>query len=522
MSDSLPDLLLPDVFAAASQSDARWSAYCDSLAAARVSAADLPATLGLLADLTRRDDLATTLSEPLAADRFWSPVLEKLWCGLPAKALSESLDAVAVKCAAEIYRYLGADSRARPQLLRLLAGSGQRPALATFAGLVVSDPPSETNDVLLAFVPLFQHKTYPADALFPRLLDAMHGPMLATVVLDLANYLTRCGRVSRHPAAGRVERLSGLLGGMVNRLARLEERPDEFARSPAELNQIVSDSTGLVVALMNALAMIGDPRVAGKLHQTLELSHRRVRTEAASALARLGDERGTEVLVDMAAEPVVRLRALATLEEIEQLEQVPQQYRSPEARAEAELAVRLALPTYFGAPPQRMELVDACRQHWPGYEHEVDCYLFRYEYRLAERTLQGIGIAGPVVHAFRADLGDLPPQDIYAAYAGWITEHDEIREQAADALTAADLAAWQRRRGELVGMDYDDPRLVKAGAFFGQIHYVATARRQGQPGILVDDGLKVEWFSSTGAARALGPEEAYLIVKGRKLLRGCL
>jgi hypothetical protein len=276
------------------------------------------------------------------------------------------------------------------------------------------------------------------------------------------------------------------------------------------------------VALTNALALIGDRRVTAKLHQTLELSHRRIRTEAASALATLGDERGTEVLVEMAAEPVVRLRALATLDELDQLEKVPEQHRSAQARAEAELAVRLALPTYFGMPPQKMTLVDSCQQHWPGYEEPVDCYLFRYEYHFGNRPLEGIGIAGPVVHAFRADLADLAPGDIYAAYAGWATEHEEIREQAAESLDDLDRAQWNERRGALVGMDYKDPQLVKVGQFFGQQHYIAASRHRDQPGILVDDGNKVEWFSSTGAARSVGAEEAYDIVKGRKLLRGSL
>jgi hypothetical protein len=384
--------------------------------------------------------------------------------------------------------------------------------------MMVTDPPGEANDVILSFVPLFQNKTYPPEALFPRLLDALHDATLATVVLDLANHLTRSGRVTGHPAATRIDRLSLLLGGVVARLAKLEERPDEFARSPAELNQIVSDSTGLIIALTNALALIGDPRVTGKLHQTLELSHRRIRTEAASALAALGDERGTEVLVGMAAEPVVRLRALATLDELGQLDKVPVQHRSAEARAEAELAVRLTLPTYFGAPPQSLELVDACRQPWPGYEEPVDCYLFRYEYRVGDRLIEGIGMAGPVVHAFRADLADLPPSEIYAAYAGWGAKHEEIQET--DDLNDGEQAAWAARRQELIQMGYEAPQIVTVGRFFGQTHYVAASGRQGQPGILVDDGLNVEWFSSTGAARSVGPDEAYYIVKGHKLLRG--
>lgn len=499
-------------------SDAEWSGYRDALASARISAADLPAVLAALMALANEIAELPEAAERLTEDRFWSPLLEKLWRGVTASELAEALTPDCVDQTTQLYRQLGSNSRARHQLLRLLAASGQRAALAAFTELIVTDPPGNANEALLAFVPLFQHKSYPPDALFPRLLDALHDATLATVVLDLANYLVRSRRLVRHPAAGRVERISALLSGVVGRLARLEEHPGEFARSPAELNQMVSDSTGLVVALVNALALIGDARVTGKLHQTLELSHRRIRTEAASALARLGDERGTDVLVEMAAEPVVRLRALAALEEIDQLEKVPEEHRSQEARAAAELAVRLALPTYFGAPPLTIELVDSCRQHWPGYEQAVDCYLFRYEYRLGDRLLAGIGIAGPLVHTFRADLADLPPADIYAAYAGWGTEHPEIGDRPAEQLDGAELDAWNRRRSQLADMGYIEPRLIKLGRFFGQAYYIASSQWRGSPGTLVDDGQKVDWFSGSGAWRAVGADEAWWIVKGRRLL----
>lgn len=514
---------LHDAGAFARLSDAQWLQFCDGLASARVSSAELPATLSVLAALARQAvDAASPIHDRLTDDRFWSAVLEKLWRGVTASDLTHNLNAEAVASASQIYGDLGRASRARHQLLRLLAASGQRTALVAFAELIVSDPPTDANEILMAFVPLFQHKTYPPDTLFPRLLDALHDATLATVVLDLANYLCRSQRIAKHPAAGRVDRLGTLLGGVVGRLARLEEHPEEFARSAGELNQIVSDSTGLIVALVNALGIIGDARITGKLHQTLALSHRRIRTEAASALARLGDDRGTEVLVEMAAEPVVRLRALAALEEVEQLDKVPEELRSPAARAAAELAVRLALPTYFGSPPRSIVLVDSCRQHWPGYEDPVDCFLFRYEYRLADRAWEGIGIAGPLVHAFRADLADLPPSDIYAAYAGWGTEHDEIRERPADELTDDEQAAWQHRRGQLIEMGYESPQLIKVGQFFGQTNFIATSQARGVSGVLVDDGRKVEWFPSSGAWRTVGPEEAYFIVKGRKLLRGRL
>jgi hypothetical protein len=166
-----------------------------------------------------------------------------------------------------------------------------------------------------------------------------------------------------------------------------------------------------------------------------------------------------------------------------------------------------------------MELIDARPQHWPGFATPVDCFLFRYEYALGGRRRSNIAIAGPVLYAIEADLADLPPADIYAAYAGWSAEHDEIDETAAEELSPAQDAAWQELRRELSGEGYDEPRPVKCARFFGETHWVATARRGDRPGILIHDGRHVEWHPLGIGSRPLGPTEIYQICKGRKLLR---
>jgi hypothetical protein len=492
---------------------------------ATLAADEFRAVVEELMDLASRQQANGPVDSPaltaslLASDRFWSAVLERLPRALPAEPLAAALDAELTAKVDALYRLLGSGNRARHHLLRLLTGAGDAAALSVFAELLVTDPPQPADEAWAAFVPLFQGRDYPPQAVFPRLLDALGDASIATMVLDLANYLTRQGRVAKHPAADGAERLATLLGGIVNRLARLEERPREFASSPAELNAIVTVSVGLVVALAAALALIGDVQVTGKLHQALPLGHRRVRVEVAYALAMLGDETGLDVLASLAAEPVVRSRALAGLDELGRLDRAAEEHRTPRARAEGDLAAKLALPTAFGTAPRAMELVDVTRSFWPGYDEPVDCYLFRYEYQWGDRLLSGIGIASPLTHALEADLADLPPADIYAAYAGYGAEHPEISELAADELPAEQAAAWQTRRDELLAHGYQEVELVTYGRFFDERHFVATARRGGQLGALVDDGQSLEWYPMSGTARSLGPREAYLIHKGRKLLR---
>jgi hypothetical protein len=429
-----------------------------------------------------------------------------------------SLDGRAIERIAATYRKLGAPNRMRHHLLRLLASDGRPAALTAFVELVSADPPASANDAALAFAPLLRERFVAAEALFPKLLGCLEHPATAALTLDLANFFVRSRRVTPHPAVPRVAQLAALLGGLVSRLARLQERPREFG-PPDQVQAIVGESLGLVVALCDALALIGDTSVTGKLHQALELTHRRVRTEAAYALARLGDEAGIDALARMAAEPSARSRALACLEELGQAQRANEADRSPVARAEGELAAWLAQPTQFGIPPRSIELVDSRRQHWPGFAGGVDCYLFQFEYMVGSRARSNIAIVGPTLHALGADLADLPPSDIYAAYAGWSAEHDEIQETAADQFSPEQRAAWGHAAARLAAGGYDEITPVVCGRFFGETHWVALARRGGLPGMVVDDGRHIEWSPRRAGRLPLGPAEIHQIHKGRKLLR---
>jgi hypothetical protein len=280
----------------------------------------------------------------------------------------------------------------------------------------------------------------------------------------------------------------------------------------------VADAVSLTVSICDALALIGDRSHVGKLFQALELRHRRIQTEAAAALVRLGESVGKETLLALAAEPVARLRVLAYAEELGLADEVPEELQSPLARAEASLVLWLGEPTQLGLPPTSCELFDQRELFWPGYSESVTCYLFRFSYELAGGKYSNIGIVGPLVHAFAADLQDLPPDDIYAAYAGWQAEHVEIHDQDANRLGESDqreLTALQRRLHE-EGYEAVQPELL--GSFFGHKILVATAQRSGSPGVVVVDAEQIQWHHSVNRQRPLGPPEAWSIYKGRQLL----
>lgn len=419
----------------------------------------------------------------------------------------------------QLYRELGGGRPSRYQLLQLLAAVRRPEALRAFAELMVQDPPLGRNEVALSIGPLFQSKSYDPAALFPTLWDAIGHLSVAAAVVDLCNYVTREGLVSEHPAAQRKGQLISLLGELVQRLSRLEEGS---AVDDAELGQIarqVEDCVALAVALCDASALLGDTAAIGKLRQALDLRHRRLRTEAAGALARLGDESGRESLVVLASEPVCRLRVLAYAEELGLLDRVEPQHQTLAARAESDLALWLAQPGQMGIAPARLELIDQRHQFWPGFDDPIDCYLFRFTYPFPDHPFSNIGIAGPLTHAFSADLADLSPDDIYAAFAGWQGEHEEIFEVDVDDLDAASRVQVARLERRLRDAGYGAIEPVQLGFFFGERWLVTHAAFEGQPGVAAADFHAVLWYPSAGRLRPIGPHEAGCIYKGRKLLR---
>jgi len=398
-----------------------------------------------------------------------------------------------------------------PRVLAALAGPAE---LTLLAELLASDPPSSAESCALALSPLLRRPRFDAAPLFPRLLDCLANPQVAAAALDTANYVTRQQFVASHPAADRSQELAALLGEITGRLTSISEEGDApTAESVAQ----VREGIGLVVALCDALGQIGDASAVGKLRQALAIMHRRVHTEAACALARLGEAEGEELLIELAAEPVARLRVLAYASELRMLEKIDEEYQTPVARAEAELAAWLAEPMQMGMPPHRIELVDQREQYWPSYDDPVECFLFHYTYEFPGGELSNVGIAGPMVMGFSADLSGLPVESIYAAFAGWQAEHEDIYELPVDSLSGQAARQAEQLASRLTAEGFSSVTPHSLGHFFEQRVLIAEARREGVLGIATIDDESLEWRPTEGP-RPLGAAEVYAIYKGKRLL----
>ena len=338
-------------------------------------------------------------------------------------------------------------------------------------------------------------------------------------MIDLAIYLVRTQQVSVHPGQQNKEMLINLLGQVSQRLDHFEETA-EVASEEAKKNQKkISESVSLTVSLCDAVALMGDKNAIPKLNQALELKHRRIRTEAAAALARLGDDHGKEILIAMAQEPVARLRVLAYAAELGIANEIDQKYQTEEAMAEAELSVWLAEPTQMGLAPTKLELLDTCSQYWPSYEEPRTCWLFLFTYEFGNADYANVGVVGPVTHAFAVELRDLPPANNYAMFAGWQTEHDEILEFPVEQLNQQQQIHVDRLLHKVPAEEYAVVEPIILGAFFGDLTLLASCQRGDSQGFLMVDAEQVTFFPKGASSRPLRAEHVSWLYKGRRLLQ---
>ncbi|MBA2113392.1 hypothetical protein [Bremerella alba] len=431
----------------------------------------------------------------------------------------EDLEADDLNRIAAAYRKWGTPHRMGHLLLALLSATGSEASLERFAELIVEQPPSNSNAAAIAFVPLLRQDDLPTETLFPKLLEALSHLSVASLVLDLANYVTRQGMVDKHPASDRVDALGELFSGLIARLSKFEAEPPKDAKDFAAAKVAVTEATSIALAICDAFALIGDDKAVGKLKTALDLKHRKLRADAAIALAKLGNEEGKELLIELAGEPVCRPRVLVVAEELDMLAKIPSEHQTEQAQVEGELAAWLAMDTQFGMPPHEVQQVDSRTLGWPGFEQAQQCHLIQYAYHMPGGTFQSVGIVGPVIQSFAVDLGSLPLPDIYAAFAGWQADHPEVFEVEPD--------KWQPNQHELANSllqrvaseGYETPQPAMLGFFFGDVRLIAATRRDGQPGTAIADLRNTTFYPAGESRHPISPREAYYIHAGREYLQ---
>jgi hypothetical protein len=411
------------------------------------------------------------------------------------------------------------DETAAAHTLQILAAQADEESIGELAEIIRSDPPQDWKMVALALSPLWNAPASSLELFFARLDHGYLQPSTMCVLLDLAGYAFRKGKISVHPWIEGATQLSGLLTSVVTRLQTLERDPTKFGTEVKAVQRVLTDSVALTVSLCDALGLVGDTQAEDSLLQALELSHRRIHTEAAGALARLGCERGKQRLIELANDPVARLRAVHYAEELGFAEEIEESLRLPTSLAESELVAWLAHADQFGIPPNHIELIDSRTMYWPSYEQPCDCYLFRFEYELPGGMVSNMGLAGPATHAFQADLSGLQTDDIYAAFAGWQAEHEDIYEVPMALLNSAQRREADRLLAELEQHQLEVIEALALTFFLGEVAVLAIVERAGRRASAITDGLELLQQSLTDSPQTLTPNILLAIYRGRKILR---
>lgn len=407
----------------------------------------------------------------------------------------------------------------RHLLLHLLSLNRSDQSLETLVDRLIDRPLTDWMDAAQTLSPLMQHSDWNIDAVFPRILQCVAEPALAASLLDLANFLFRKQRVEEHPAAGMLDALTQLLGQVSSRLGFFEDNPRAFGDDVPTVQKRLGEAVALAVSICDSLALIGDDSVIGKLNQTVQLRHRRVQCEAAGALAKLGDPAGRKRIVELADDPAARLRAIAYADELHFGDEIDEKLRSPESTAEAEMALWLSQPHQMGVPPTHVEVAESRRLLWPSFNDPVDVTLVRFEYNIGDRHYSNIGMTGPAVYTLGCDLGDMPTDDIFAIYAGWHVDHEDIFSVPAEAFNEAQTRAMETFSQHLQHLGYDDIKPALLGLFLDERAGVFTATREGTQCVVTTDGLETIDHAIAGRSRPMSAEDLFNLYKGRKMLR---
>ncbi len=416
-----------------------------------------------------------------------------------------------------LYRHTRPAANLRNGWLYWLAVVGSPIALTTWRDLMRDDPPECRAGIVWPFAPLLKKADLGQSELREILDLSMPHPAIASCALDLLNFRFREGLTVPHAADERIGSLAQLMGSLAQQLAAVEEGRLPANASCEQISRLVGDSVALLTSLCDAVALCQYREGEGKLRQVAALKHRRLQVEAYSALARMGFEEGREGLIQLAAEPSLRLRVLKYARELGLESRIDERFRTPEAMAASQLAMWLAEPQQMGIAPSRVEVIDRRRQFWPGFDNPIDCYLLRFEYGAGERRMANVGIVGPMVYAFDHDISGLSFNDLYAAFAGWQVVHDELYEISMDEAYRTRGRELERQLQTLRERAFQDIQPQFVARFFGDWVLVVKASLHQNRGIAIVDDQDVTWYIDD--AVNVDPQFAYWVYRGGRLLR---
>jgi hypothetical protein len=409
-----------------------------------------------------------------------------------------------------VIRSLPARSLAWNLAVKLLAWIDTPESLRLWAEHFLADQPQRDDvDFHVACLPLLEESLDHYEALFPRLLDGLASPARRYFIVAIANAVAR-GHPSRpHPLADHLDVLEEMLAPAVQ---------GEQALYQAEIDA----STACV-----ALAYIPSVRSQRLLRRALTgASNRDLRLEAAFALARQGDDLGTDVLIQACRSPQTLRKAQAFLADLRRGHLVPAEARAPDQQALAKLAEWVARPDVLGVAPDELAVVDHRELAWPPERKPKPFWLIQYWLHdpTGGPADTDCGLVGSLTFSLvGCQVAQRPPEDAYALHCFLEMEGRRLIHEST--LPPAEVNAeyqplWSWWRGEPLA----DGRLLQvvemdpALGYPGRLAALASARRGGEAGWVVLDGPRSTWYPEADMPKGGVPGLVLALHVGRHLL----
>lgn len=304
-----------------------------------------------------------------------------------------------------IYQRLSAsrDAKIRHSMMLLLkiAAMYHTEAGTKLVIAAAKEPYQPENDFWSVILDQFDARHPQARELVKQLSTPLPQGMIAVALLDAVNDLESAGEEFPHPFD--TEAGIGLLKAWLS-----SENPDQYSRA---------------VSAAATLPYLKQPERDELLKLALNHPDEEVQLEGAFASADMKSGDGLERLVKFCSDVRYARQAERYLEELGEASKIPASAKEPKFAATAKMCDWLADAHEYGAPPDKIELVDTRKLFWPPTKDTRTVWLFKFEYdadKPTEQPVVGLGMVGSVTFALDGENSpDHTPAEMYALHCCW-------------------------------------------------------------------------------------------------------
>jgi hypothetical protein len=254
-----------------------------------------------------------------------------------------------------------------------------------------------------------------------RVIDGLRRPLptkfCGIAFLDLCNRMAISGTAAKHAF----------------------ESPEGYSRLRELLSSNKDAESSYAISATAALPFISHEVSAELMEMAGAHPEVAVRIENAWAQGKMGREPALAQLAEYARNPLYASRAIRYLEELGHAERIPEEARTADAKALAEMAEWLAHPNELGAPPEEVFIADTRELFWPPTNDRRQLWIIGYKYRSEDEPLEDYGLVGSTTWAMFSEPRVSKPIEIYAVHCCWELQANDDPRAPSERSVAAGL-----------------------------------------------------------------------------------